>query len=456
MPAPEVTAETMEYLLVLVLPKPRKVLAISCANGYRLPTISIPQWTRPAEQLQKAIWMAWRVHALILEFLHGASLCAVAEVLVYAKPLGLEPVALHQLHTSELSEHQRAQIASILAGNGCTNSPFSQIGWIDEAITWLESETGEKLSSKKDVEQFNAGGAFALVRFRIENDRDYWLKATGHPNAHELPITMLLSKLCGDYLPELISSNPTWNAWLTLGGGTSATEIPEAPFEAFTLLEGAVQCMARLQMQTRGHSLDLLGAGAFDQSVRVFQTRIAEIFDYLDEVMNLQISTKAPRLEKKRIHDIRTIFEMVCQRVEDLGIGETIVHGDMNRGNILIASGHCTFIDWSEAYIGNPLIALQYLLLLNNVENMELRHFINLALKQRYLDAWAASCDPVALHEGFVYMSLLAAASTLYGRGDWLTSPQRNDPRRQSYARTLARRMDRAAQDPQLLEALCR
>lgn len=456
MPAPEVTAETMEYLLVLVLPEPRKVLAISCADGYRLPTISIPQWTRPAEQLQKAIRAAWKVPALILEFLHGTPLCVVAEVLVSANPMGLQPVPLHQLHTSEMSEQQRAQIASILAGNWCTNSPLSKIGWIDEAITWLESETGRKLSSKKDIEQFNAGGAFALVRFRTEDDRDYWLKATGHPNAHELPITMFLSKLCEGYVCEFISSKPSWNAWLMSSEGTRLPEEPSEPLQLFALLGSAVECMAKLQMQTRGHSLDLLGAGAFDQSMRVFQMHIPEIFDYLYEAMSLQISTKGPRLEKSRICGIRTIFEEVCQRVEDLGICETIVHGDMNRGNILIGSGRCRFIDWSEAYIGSPLIALQHLLLLNNVENMELRHFINVILKQRYLDVWTASCDPVAFQEGFVYMPLLAVASTLYGRGDWLTSPQRNDPRRQSYARTLARHMDRAAHEPQLLEALCR
>jgi len=52
-------------------------------------------------------------------------------------------------------------------------------------------------------------------------------------------------------------------------------------------------------------------------------------------------------------------------------------------------------------------------------------------------------------------MPILAAASTLYGRGDWLHSPRRNDPRRQSYARSLARHMDRAAREPRLLEALC-
>jgi len=455
MPVQETIVETTEYRLALVLPESRKILAISDVNGYRLPSISIPQWTRPAEQLQDAIHAAWKLRVLILDFFHDSPLCAVAEVLVPGQPIGLKAVSLEQLQTSELSEQQRAQIASILAGDSHASSPFSRVGWIDEAITWLEAETGRKLSSKHDIEQYNAGGEFALVRFRMEDDWDYWLKATGEPNAHELSITTLLSKLCGSYLPELISSKPAWNAWLMSGEARSVAEIPSSPFQLFTLLEDAVECMAKLQMNTQGHNLDLLDAGAFDQRLQVFQNHATELFDYLEEAMSLQTSTNAPRLEKKRIQELRAVFEVVCRRVEHLGICETIVHGDMNRGNILTGVGHCQFVDWSEAYLGHPLVTLQHLLLLNKVENSEIRDFINLLLKQRYLDVWVASCDPEALDEGFVYMPIVAVASTLYGRGDWLNSPRRNDPRRQSYARSLARHMDRAAREPRVLEALC-
>jgi hypothetical protein len=63
-------------------------------------------------------------------------------------------------------------------------------------------------------------------------------------------------------------------------------------------------------------------------------------------------------------------------------------------------------------------------------------------------------CDPAEIDDGFVYMPILAVASTLYGRGDWLTTSQRDDPRRQAYARNLTRHMDHAANDPALLEAL--
>jgi Phosphotransferase enzyme family len=455
MPVQETIVEATEYRLVLVLPESRKILAIGGVDGYRLPSISIPQRTRPAEQLREAIHTAWKLSVLILDFFHGSPFCAVAEVLVPSQSTDLKAVSFEQLQTPELSERQLTQIASILAGDSQVGSPFARVGWIEEATKWLEAETGRKLSSKRDIEQYNAGGGFALVRFHMEDNRDYWLKATGDPNAHELSITTFLSKLCGRYLPELISSKPEWNAWLMSGEATCVTEIPTAPSQLFTLLEDAVECMAKLQIKTQGHNLDLISAGAFDQSIEVFRKHSEALFDYLGEAMDLQTSTKVPRLTRTRLQEMRTIFDGVCSYMEDLDLPETIVHGDINRGNILIGCGHCQFIDWAEAYVGNPLICLQHLLLLNKVEDPGLQTFSNRALRDKYRTIWLESCDADALDQGFAYMPLIAVVSTLYGRGDWLTSERRNDPQRQSYTRSLTRHMDRIAREPELLGAPC-
>jgi len=51
---------------------------------------------------------------------------------------------------------------------------------------------------------------------------------------------------------------------------------------------------------------------------------------------------------------------------------------------------------------------------------------------------------------------LLSIFAYLYGRGDWLKDTSKVTPQFESYARSLARHMDRAAQSPQLREALCR
>jgi hypothetical protein len=249
MSAQEGVIEITEYRLVLVLPESRKILTISDADGYHLPSVSIPQWTRPAKQLQDAIRNVWKLNVIILDFLRGFPFCALAEVVAASQGTDLKTVSLEQLPINELSEQQLAQVAATIAADSCGCSPFCRIGWTDEAIAWLESETAKTLSSKRDIEQYNAGGSFALIRFRMADGWDYWMKATGHPNEHEPSITALLSKLCGGYLPEFISSKPSWNAWLMPGEAKQIPEIPGEPSALLELLKDAVESMAKLQMQ---------------------------------------------------------------------------------------------------------------------------------------------------------------------------------------------------------------
>jgi hypothetical protein len=126
----------------------------------------------------------------------------------------------------------------------------------------------------------------------------------------------------------------------------------------------------------------------------------------------------------------------------------------MSPGNILIRDNVCVFTDWCEAYIGNPFITFQHLLLLlpcgdDQVETASFR------LRQAYKRAWLEFLAPWQIDRALALMPLLAIASSLYARGGWLRSEGRYNTHMQSYARCLARHMDRAAQVPSLMEALC-
>jgi Ser/Thr protein kinase RdoA (MazF antagonist) len=137
--------------------------------------------------------------------------------------------------------------------------------------------------------------------------------------------------------------------------------------------------------------------------------------------------------------------------MEQLNIPNTLIHGDMNQGNILADGSHCRFTDWSEAYLGNPFTTFQHLLLLNVGEHREITDH---SLKRAYKHFWMRLLDPIQIDQAFVLMPLLAIVSYLYGRGDWLSSPICEDPHRKRYARSLARHMDHAARAPELMEAL--
>jgi hypothetical protein len=455
MATPAAILETVEYRVVLVQRDSPTVLAFGVLGRYCLPRVRIPQLTRPAQRLRMVIEATWGLDVFVLDVIvpdHRTAPCMVAELLMPRKSSDFKKVKLDQISRLELSEQERFEIVLLLDGK--SKSPLSRIGWINDATTWIESATGRAFSSKTNIEQLNAGQGFALLGFSSDDGKHYWLKATGEPNTHEVSITLCLSKMCGEYLPEYIASKQEWNAWLMSGDSVRLPEWPLKPLALCHLLEDAVASMAEVQMKSAGRELELLEAGAFDQRLNGLSTHAGALFEYLEEAMSQQTSTKKARIERGRIHELRAIFERICARLEKLALPNSVLHGDMNFSNILMASQRCQFIDWCEAYVGNPLITLQHLLLLNRVGDVEFKSFIERSLKDKYRIAMSQLCDPAFIDIGFIYMPFLAACSTLYGRGDWLTRSFCDEPHRSSYARTLGHYIDQAAREPVLLEAL--
>jgi hypothetical protein len=447
--------EGTEYRVVLIHPASRMLLAIDGAGKHRLPRINVPANTRVVPQLHKVMRTAWGIHGLILDLLsleEGSSPCAVGELISENAPSAFHAASVEQISGSDLSEHERGLLYALLRGE--TESPFSRLGWIVEAIHWVGQATGATITSKLDIEQFNAGGAFALLRFPMRNGRSYWLKATGSPNAHELPVTLFLTKLCPGHLPEVLDVRPEWNAWIMPDKRSSDPMLPVDPAQRLALLECAVTAMAELQVRTIGCDAELLAAGGFDQRTGVLRTDSELLFERIGEAMSLQTSTKAPRIAGERLRRLHQTFDATCDFVEEIAMPATVLHGDMNVGNVLYDDGHCQFIDWSEAYIGFPLVTLQHLLLLNQPSDVQLKSRWDRILIDRYRAVMSQVCGQDAMDRGIACMPMIAAASAMYERGQWLRTSLANNPRRQVYVRTLARHMDQAARDTALLSVV--
>ena len=448
MPLDETALVENEYRLVLIESRSHAVLAENTGEVLRLPRITIPRWTRPAEELQQAIESSWGIRSIILNILPGemgSTSCAVVEVLSSESQTSLAIADLDEIAEEEMTSEERAMVKVILAGDTCPHGPFSRLGWIRDAMEWICAEVGREIAFTGEVCQYNASARFALLRFATQVGPFYWLKATGVPNAHEFGITRLVSELCPEFLPHRIAEREDWNAWLMEDAGQ--------PVDVWNLpaLQHAVSSMAELQKRTVGRTRTFLDAGAFDQRLLVLRTHLAELVEYLEEAMMKQSSTKVPRIEKRRLWQLAGIVQDACFRMEALETPETLVHNDMNSGNILFQGTHCVFTDWCETGVGCPFLTFQYLCLLRpRCEEGWVPK-----LREVYMRCWLDRLSPVQIDRAFALMPLLAIFSYLYGRGTWLHSARRNDPRVEGYARSLARHMDRAAQDPRLLEVLC-
>jgi Phosphotransferase enzyme family len=443
--------EEMTYRVVLVAPDSHLLLVDSAATGKGLPRFNVQGWGRPAEQIQTIFANKWGLRVVVLDFLIDSehhSPCVVVELLSPYPCEGLTFASINSFGLDELTDDERLTIEAMCACDVGTRGPFSRLGWISEAVRWIREAVGGDYDVSGDFQQYNAGGSFALVRFETKHGRGLWLKATGDPNRHEFSITSVLSTLCPNYLPPLIVMRRDWNAWVMEDAGEPLDRRADV-----SLFERVLISMAELQKMTISHTDRLISAGAFPQSLAVLRQDAGEMIDYFRQTMEQQTSTKVLPLDEKRLSEIESVLVDACDSMEQLEIPETVLHNDLNLGNVLLRADSTIFADWCEVCVGNPFVTLDHFLsrIFKDVTD---RPGDREKLVASYKRSWLDSLPPVQIDRAIVLAPLLAIASYLYGRGALLRSPRRFEPSVQSYARSLARHMDRAARSPELLAAL--
>jgi hypothetical protein len=133
---------------------------------------------------------------------------------------------------------------------------------------------------------------------------------------------------------------------------------------------------------------------------------------------------------------------------------DSLMHGDISPGSILYDGNRYVFTDWCEANVGNPFITLEQMCVHAARMSTKPELWIR-ALKDEYKACWRDLLSEDQIDRALQLAPLLSILSCLHERGGWLDSPKRHESQQLSYARSLARHMDRVLQAPDLQEVLC-
>jgi hypothetical protein len=449
--------ERDDYRVALILPQQRKVLAIQIGGTLTLPHVSIPAWTRAAEQLTTIIAERWLLKSVVIDCLADSSMaspCAVIEIYSTGTSFGTESFVLadvDQIGIAELGETERSELKAILSDAPNNRGPLSKIGWIREAQAWIQSSVGShEIEFTDDIRQLNGGDTFALIRFGTRKGPAYWLKAVGEPNLHELEITSCLAQIGQKYLPPFVSSRQDWHAWAMEEVGEDLSKSP-----TFDSCARTVNTLAQLQMQFLGKQDALLGCGCADHRGETLLSHLDDYFDYAVQAMEMQISQKVVRLAKSRIFELREIVRAAIERLLVVAVPDSLHHNDMSLGCVLSDGVRLVFTDWSEACVGNPSLTFE---LFRATLRRDVAASVAWApeLCTRYQKAWSTVLDERAMNEMLILSPILTIYSHFYSRGpDW-TLGRRDDPGFQRRTRSLIRHLDRAAAEliPQKPECL--
>jgi hypothetical protein len=325
---------------------------------------------------------------------------------------------------------------------GTSTGPFARLGWFNQLRDWIEAVIEPMgFHLRGEFRQFNASESFSLVRFETSGPA-LWFKAVGEPNQREFAITSALAKFFPDCLPRILASRPDWNGWLT--SEVQGTLLSD--FRDCVPWERAAADLARLQIQSIDRASKMLGAGARDLGSAALSQLIQPFIDVVAQLMEHQTKIPPPVLGPKDLSVLTESLSSSLKAMEATPIPDTLGHLDLNPGNIIVSGNRCAFLDWAEAYVGNPLFSLEYLLQ-HAGRAFRSAAEVRTKLVAAYCAQWNGVVSSAAIADALVFAPLLAVFAYAVGSDAWQHPQRLPEPVAAGYLRSLARRMRREADE---------
>ncbi len=445
------------YKLALISRSTKRVFAENTAGDIRLPLISIPRWTRFAEQVQAEIEHRWGFKTVLLDRFGdcpGGDHVVAAEVIGADRPdewqgrFGWTAFAKIQAH--DIPDPDRAAIDKLLTLGATGRGPFSRLRWTDQLLDWIAEETDLDHSHlSREFQHLNGTANDSLIRIHRRNASALWFKAVGEANLREFQSTKMLSRYFPAYLPTILAICEDCNGWLMEDAGKSFDVVGSMYGHS---LEQVGDTLAAIQSTSIAHVDAMIAEGFRDQRIPILRSEMAELMPIFEQAVLAQTSEYPPRLKLKRVYELETIFLDACCCLEGLDIPAALVHNDINLDDILLKRGSCVLTDWTGAAVGDPFVTLELL----KMQLAQLPHTAKWIprLAAAYRKRWRVTIPEEHIEQAISLAPLIAFASQFCSRKEALISEQLPSPGLQSYIRSSLRHMDHAARSPELLRTL--
>jgi hypothetical protein len=441
----------------IILPRRHASELLLAPNGFRfdLPEATVPRQQRVAKNLTLEFTRRWGLQAYCL---FTPSLAAhengngrvFYQVMDLPSSSGQEPhPGVCWIPTASLTKDSIANTEDFYAITQCLREldaydrglkpgPFGRAGWLNEFFDWVQHQiTPLGLQLSGTFHQFNACPTFSLIRLET-NGPALWFKAVGKPNLHEYSITLGLAQDHPRYFPTIIATKPEWNGWLMLEAEREHLDDTRE----LGKWQRVAEIFAHLQLECLGKTQRLLDIGCKDRRIASITEQIDPFFETMDKLMQEQPSEPPLRLSRIDLQKLRIKVKDACDRLQQSGIPDSLLHGDFNLGNIRMTTEDCVFLDWAEGYVGPTFLTLEYLIAHLHRTNGPLIGSEQ-QLRRAYARCWSTVASEKQVSEAMTVMPSIAVIWYAVGCDAWRDTTLLQENWVAQYLRSLTRRMHR-------------
>ncbi len=166
--------------------------------------------------------------------------------------------------------------------------------------------------------------------------------------------------------------------------------------------------------------------------------------EIMAQLMERQVKILPPVLGRRELLLLEGRIQDALDVLRNSGIPDALGHLDLNPGNIIVSPKRCAFLDWAEAYVGNPFFSLQYLLE-HFRRTMGADSAAEAKLVDTYVGPWEEVLSRSAIVDNLAVAPLLAVFACAAGDDAWTDQDRLRHPSTAGYLRSLTRRMNREA-----------
>jgi Phosphotransferase enzyme family len=268
-----------------------------------------------------------------------------------------------------------------------SNLLWLQAVWFEKASCWINNQLHRRgIKPIGAIKQFRIRHWSTVLQIPT-NVSNIFFKAVIPELAYEAALTETLSHWYPHCIPQILATSRE-DCWLLMGDGGMRLGERLKTEDDIQHWQVILPIYAELQKNSAHHLDDLLELGVCDRRLAVLPTLYKELLTN-PEVLATNHPGGLSLLECQYLQDTVEKFTSLCEQLAAFGVPETLHHGDLHDGNVLIRDGSYIFFDWGDSSISHPFFGIRDIYAsLNRRFGLEKSSSWFQRLKDCYLELW--------------------------------------------------------------------
>ena len=266
---------------------------------------------------------------------------------------------------------------------------WEQPEWQKQARDWILAETARRgISVTGAIKQSHIYPWSTVMRVPTL-EGPLFFKASAQDVAPEAALTQALAGWYPDCMPELVAVEPV-QGWMLMCDGGEPLRASIRPAQDLAPWTPVLRLYAEVQIDLAEHVPELLATGVPDWRLATLPDRYVQLLENTGS-LELAYSGGLSAGDFRRLEELIPRFAQICSDLANIGIPETLDHGDFHDGNVLLRNGRATLFDWGDANLTHPFVSLRtFFVSIENSLKLEDYAFTPemAALLDLYLEPW--------------------------------------------------------------------